>query len=84
MDLKMKSTIIIATALFFLCIANSVTANDDLEFRTVWPEAVTFSKFQMTRLDQVDPSYENRLKNIRSTNSSQLFGKWKSLIDAAL
>lgn len=85
MDLKMKNTIIIAVTIFLLCGSHTTLANVDSEIRTVWPEAVTFSKPQMTRLDVVDPSYENRLKNIRrTTNADSPFRSWESVINRNL
>ena len=80
----MKSITIIATAVIFLCMSHTTLANNKLEIKTAWPEAVTFSKIQMTRLDVVDPSYEIRLKNIRAVSPKGPFSRWKSLINQSL
>ena len=85
MDFKMKSTIIVTVAILFLCGSQITMANTGLEIRTVWPEAVTFSKLQMTRLDIIDPSYEARRNNIRrSTNTGGPFNRWETLINQSL
>ena len=80
----MKGTIIIITIFLALCMSQISMADPAPNARTVWPDAVTFSKLQMTRLDVKDPSYKNRLKNIRSTGSRSIFHNWESLIDRSL
>ena len=81
MDSKMK---IVMTALILLCMSHITLASSGSEIRTTWPGAITFSKLQMTRLDVVDPSYEIRLKNIRSTSPNGPFSRWESLISQSL
>ena len=49
---------------------------------TAWPEAVTFTKQQMTQLETRDPSYENRLKGLMASKSSP-FSKWETRINNA-
>ena len=47
---------------------------------TAWPEAVTFTKQQMTQLETRDPSYENRLKGLMASKTSP-FSKWEKRIN---
>ena len=80
----MKNTIIIiSTVLFVLAASNIAMANGSVNIKTTWPEAVTFSKQQMTRLDEKDPSYEHKLKGIQR-NSFGVFYKWEELIKSRL
>ena len=78
----MKKNIIIAIATFFIAIlAQPALGNNIAEIPTLWPEAATFSKKQMTRLDITDPSYEIRLENIRSISKGGPFARWKKVIN---
>jgi LPS O-antigen subunit length determinant protein (WzzB/FepE family) len=87
MELKMKNTIIIISiiAATMLCTTSAIAKNTPArEISTAWPEAVTFSKLEMTRLDVMDPSYQNRIKNIRTMTNSGPFTRWENLIDNQL
>jgi len=78
-----KTTIIISAFLFILAASNIAIANDTVNIKTAWPEAVIFSKQQMTRLDEKDPSYEHKLKGIQR-NSFGVFYKWEKFIKSQL
>ena len=47
---------------------------------TAWPEAITFTKQQMSQLETRDPSYENRLKGLMASKISP-FSKWEKRIN---
>ena len=83
----MKKTFIIAAAFVFCCFfmgtAQAKNYNKNLTVTVAWPQAVTFSKKQMTRLDIMDPSYAKRLEGMMKSDSSP-FSSWKKRISAAV
>lgn len=81
-----KTAIGIVTAVLMLCAtaAYAQIGNGYYKPLAAWSEAITFSKQQMTRLDMTDPSYENRLNNIRSIPTGGYFAAWKKRINDSL
>lgn len=69
------------TALMFILFADKSAAAKETNAAAMilWPEAVTFSKQQMTRLDRTDPSYEHKLKGIQG-NPFGPFQSWEKSI----
>ena len=81
----MTKKVVAGIVVLFITLSCSVALGKlNRELPVVWPEAVTFSKQEMTRLDITDPSYENRLKNIRSTSGLGPFASWKQVINTKL
>tara|TARA_A100001515_G_scaffold141467_1_gene138504 strand:- start:465 stop:710 length:246 start_codon:yes stop_codon:yes gene_type:complete len=78
--MKKLLTSIIA-CIFCFSIASTAHAKNYRQM-TAWPEAVTFTKQQMTQLETRDPSYENRLKGLMASKSSP-FSKWEKRINNA-
>ena len=80
----MKKNIFIgALAILFVCTLQNAMAVETRKpvIANVWPEAVTFSKQQMSRQDSTDPSYEYRLENILLPSKSGLFSGWNQKIN---
>ena len=67
--------------IFCFCIASTVHAKNYRQM-TAWPEAITFTKQQMSQLETRDPSYENRLKGLMASKISP-FTKWEKRINNA-
>lgn len=81
----MRKNVVAGIVVLFITLSCSIALGKmKSELSIVWPEAVTFSKQQMTRLDGTDPSYQNRLKNIRSNSGHGPFASWKQVINSKL
>ena len=79
----MKKSIVIGTIVILAtCTFQAAQAGEGKVAANVWPEAVTFSKQQMSRLDIIDPSYEHRLENILVPNKNGQFADWKHKINS--
>ena len=83
--IKSISLIILLTAIFAFSPLSYAKANPILKKQIrsyAWPEAVVFTKKEMTNLDIVDRSYAEKIESIKGTAPKlSRFNRWLKIIE---